>query len=156
MDNNEKKSPLRKIILAVVIIAVAAAVLWWVIPVSLFPKEYSEMTIGYVRIDGVTYEPRDGWPSEEQLAQIESILKPLKMTCAGGYDIEEAYNCRLYIPFYFKNEKGVIFHSGCLIINQELKARSRIPVPFDINTNIENGDGIYQQIMDVLGTPPKK
>ena len=74
-----RKSPAKKIVLAVILIAVIAAVIWWNIPVPLLPKNYREMTAAYVMIDGVTYKPEDGWPTEKQIKQIEEILRPCTM-----------------------------------------------------------------------------
>lgn len=155
MENNDKKkrSLVRTVVLVILVAAVAAAAVWWLVPVSLFPKEYSKVTFHYIMIDGTKYDKTDdGWPSEEQLAQIESILKPLKMThTREAVDYSEVVEYKLYIPFSFENEKGVIFRSGCIAIFPDLSAKSRI-LPFvDSYTHIENGAAIYQQIMEVLG-----
>ena len=159
MENGEKekRSLVRTIVLVILVIAVAAAVVWKILPVSLFPKEYSNIKFSYIMIDGVRYQVEDGWPSEEQLAQLESVLKPLKMT--RTFESEESISLNdivLYIPFSFYNEKNVHFHTGSIMICSDMSARSRTLPFLDLFTHIDNGAKIYQDIMYILGTPPKK
>ena len=151
-----KKSPAKKIILAIILIAAFSAVIWWNIPVPLLPKDYREMTIAYVMIGDKTYKPEDGWPTEEQMAKIEEILRPCTMRRTyEAIDFNEVY--KLYMPLKIVDKDG--FTKGSvLMIRSDMSAKSRaLPlIFFDLYTHIDNGAEIYQQIMDILGTPPGK
>ena len=157
MDNARPKRKTGKIIALVVIILIASVAAWYyLLPVQVLPKKYSGMSCHYVRINGQMYEPKDGFPTDEQVSKIEEILKKYTMKHTtkpfaddGLYGFE-----KLYMVFSFTDERGYITDSRGINIDKDMTASTRVRPFLDSLAVIDDGETLYKEVMEVLGLTP--
>ena len=124
--------------------------------VQVLPKKYSGMNCHYVRINGQMYEPKDGFPTDEQVSKIEEILKKYTMKHTtkpfaddGLYGFE-----KLYMVFSFTDERGYITDSRGINIDKDMTASTRVRPFLDSLAVIDDGETLYKEVMEVLGLKP--
>lgn len=157
MGSTERKKGIRKIIVLICLILAAAVIAgYYLIPISVLPKKYSSIQCRYINIDGQKYDPKDGFPTDDQISKMEEILKKYRMkhtTRAFVDDGSYGYE-KLYMVFTFVDEKGVIIDSRGINVDKDMLATSRVRPFLDSLAVIQNGDVLYKEIMAVLGLQP--
>ncbi len=157
MEKIERKRGIRKIIVSVCLILAAAVIAgYYLIPLRVLPEKYSIMECRYININGQKYDPKDGFPTEDQISRIEEILKKYKMkhTTRSFADDGIYGHEKLYMVFTFMDEKGVIIDSRGINVDKDMLASTRVRPFLDSLAVIENGETMYKEVMAVLGLQP--
>ena len=147
-----KKRRTGLIVLLVCFVVIAALIIkFFLIPINVIPNNYSKVEIRYVIIDGVQYDSKDGFPTDDQAEKITGILKPYKMkqTTERAED-GDYFAPKIFIALRFKNKDGVIVDNRGIWISSNNEAKVRTMPLMDLYCRIQNDEQLYEKIMAVL------
>ncbi|MBQ1891143.1 MAG: hypothetical protein II164_02230 [Firmicutes bacterium] len=150
MEKSSHKKTVKIIALVCIVIVAAVIAGYYLIPVSVLPTKYSKIECRQVRYNGTTYQSDEGFPTEEQSAKIEEILKGYKMKhTTEAVTVDEDFE--LYIALICYDENGAVVDSRGISLGSDKTAKVRSRPFIDSYSRIENGDELYSELIGILG-----
>ena len=147
-----KKKQIKIVIILLAVILIAFIAGYFLIPVSVLPVKYSKAECVYITIDGKEYRPESGYPSQEQVSQIENTLKNYKMHhTTESFSAAGTISPQIYIVLKFKDNKNVITDTRGISVFSDNTVKTRVRPFLDYYCKIDNGETLIRELNEILG-----
>lgn len=145
----------KRIVLIVILICLTAvagvAVKFLLIPTGVIPNDYGKAELLYVIMDGVKYDFKDGFPTDDQAEELAKLLRSYKMrqTMDRASD-GDYYSPKLYVAMRFKDKSGVVFKTVGVWINASNEVKVRTSPFMDLYCKVQDDGELFNEIMSVF------